>query len=54
MSTTVNTLHRYDLLNTFLQLKIQYTNQRNNFKKSKYRIVKPEEKNALILSECEA
>lgn len=54
MSTAVNTLHRHDLLNTFLQLKIQDTNQRNNLRKSKYRIAKPEKKNALILSECEA
>ena len=54
MSTTVNTLHRNHLLNTlFLQIKIQYTNQRNNLRISKYTIVKPEEKNAFILSECE-
>ena len=54
MSTTVNTLHRNHLLNKLLlQIKKQYTNQRNNLRISKYTIVKPEEKNALILNECE-
>ena len=54
MSTTVNTLHRHDLLNTFLQLKIQCTNQRNNFKKIQIHNCETRGKNASILGECEA
>lgn len=53
MSTTINTLHRHDLRNTFLQLKIQNTNQRNNLK-IQVQNCETREKKALILSECEA